>query len=55
MASVLGVLERHGRVATTPFGSPRWYPDGDPERYADLISIDAFIPRLWNAKTSSTS
>ena len=43
----LAIFRRHGRVDTTPFGSARWHPSADPDRYADLIRIDEFRPGLW--------
>ena len=46
----LDIFRKHGELATTPFGSARWHPAGDPERSADLIRIDEFRPGLWRCE-----
>lgn len=38
---------RHGRLETTPYGSPRWHPPGAAAEYADLIPVADFVPGLW--------
>lgn len=43
----LSILERHGVLEQTPYGSPRWHPARIPEHYADLIPIRDFRPGLW--------
>ncbi|MGM9513497.1 hypothetical protein ACS5PK_04505 [Roseateles sp. DB2] len=40
-------LAREGTLHRTPYGAPRWYPQGEPSCYADLIPIADFVPGLW--------
>jgi hypothetical protein len=47
VASVIECLGYNGLLQTTPYGSPRWYPLGDEQAYADLIPIADFVPGLW--------
>jgi hypothetical protein len=44
------ILSQAGVVKSTPYGSPRWHPVDDPERYADLIPIADFKPGLWKCE-----
>jgi hypothetical protein len=44
------LFRRHGRLAETPYGAPRWYPKADESQYADLIPIVDFIPGLWRCE-----
>jgi hypothetical protein len=46
----LTIFRQHGVLDATPFGSARWHPSGDPDRYADLIRIDEFRPGLWRCE-----
>ncbi|MBR9910433.1 MAG: hypothetical protein GYB33_08805 [Gammaproteobacteria bacterium] len=48
--AALELLAQHGRLKATPYGSPRWYPASSIEQYADLISIDDFVPGLWRCE-----
>lgn len=41
------ILEGHGSLQQTPYGSPRWHPANHPEQYADFIPIRDFRPGLW--------
>jgi hypothetical protein len=47
ITSVIEAFRSNGRLMTTPFGSPRWYPRGNAIQYADLIPIEDFAPGLW--------
>jgi hypothetical protein len=44
------LFRRHGRLAETPYGAPRWYPRADESQYADLIPIVDFVPGLWRCE-----
>jgi hypothetical protein len=46
----LDIFREYGVLATTPFGSARWHPNGDPDHSADLIRIDEFRPGLWRCE-----
>ena len=46
----LRILERHGALMETPYGSPRWYPAQNSEYYADFIPIRDFKPGLWQCE-----
>ena len=50
LESALQVFAQHGRLLETPYGSPRWYPEHEPDRYADLIPIRDFRPGLWQCE-----
>lgn len=43
-------LAREGSLTRGPFGSPRWYPAGESESYADLIPVDGFNNGLWHCR-----
>jgi len=45
--SVIDYLGHNGLLQATPYGSPRWYPSGCEQMYADLIPIADFVPGLW--------
>ena len=45
----LSMLESHGPMRSGPFGSPRWYPEGD-EYCCDLIPIERFWNGLWRCE-----
>jgi hypothetical protein len=47
IASAIDYIGRHGRLQTTPYGSPRWYPTDNAKQYVDLISVADFTPGLW--------
>jgi hypothetical protein len=36
-----------GRLQSTPYGSPRWYPKNHGNTHADLIPVTDFSPGLW--------
>lgn len=40
-------LAQAGALRYTPYGAPRWYPNGESSCYADLIPIADFVPGLW--------
>ena len=46
----LKILERHGTLMQTPYGSPRWHPLQNSEYYADFIPIGDFKPGLWQCE-----
>lgn len=39
-----------GTLETTPYGAPRWHPFERGEQYADLMSIEGFVPGLWQCE-----
>lgn len=39
-----------GLLAETPYGAPRWYPQGEKSQYADLIPVVDFVPGLWRCE-----
>jgi hypothetical protein len=47
LEAALHVFAEHGRLSKTPYGSPRWHSDREPDQYADLIPIRDFRPGLW--------
>lgn len=40
-------LGERGTLGVGPFGSPRWWPEEEESRYADVISIAHFYNGLW--------
>ena len=46
----LNLLKDGGHLQTTPYGSPRWYPAGCDDQYADIIPISEFKPGLWHCE-----
>jgi len=43
-------LAEMGRIEIGPFGSPRWFPAGHDEIYADVILIEHFYNGLWRCR-----
>lgn len=43
-------LANQGDLEHTPYGSPRWFPNSNRKQYADLMSIEDFIPGLWKCE-----
>lgn len=39
-----------GHLEATPYGAPRWHSISNPAQYADLMSIDDFVPGLWKCE-----
>ena len=50
VAKAIEHFGRHGRLAHTPYGAPRWSPTDGEEPYADLMPIAEFVPGLWPCK-----
>jgi tRNA nucleotidyltransferase (CCA-adding enzyme) len=46
----LGRLSAAGTLRYGPFGSPRWFPNGAADRYADVIPITHFYNGLWRCR-----
>src|ERR1700691_49424 len=46
----LECLSIAGDLRVGPFGSPRWFPQGAPDRYADVVPIARFYNGLWSCK-----
>jgi hypothetical protein len=49
LQAALRVFQGAGRLDQTPYGAPRWYPDGGMQ-YADLMTIEDFKPGLWRCE-----
>jgi hypothetical protein len=46
----LECLAQTGTLTRGPFGSPRWFPAGSREIYADVIPIQHFYNGLWKCE-----
>jgi tRNA nucleotidyltransferase/poly(A) polymerase len=44
------LFAKNGQLDATPYGAPRWHPISNPKQYADLMSIDEFVPGLWKCE-----
>ncbi|HYK01021.1 MAG TPA: hypothetical protein VE974_04645 [Thermoanaerobaculia bacterium] len=46
----LDALGQEGELTTGPFGSPRWLPRGERQRYADIVPVWKFRTGLWRCE-----
>jgi len=50
LETLLNGLRQCGRVCKGPYGSPRWFPDKCPDKYADFIPIKNYYNGLWQCE-----
>lgn len=48
--AALELFAQNGQLEATPYGAPRWHPISNPKQYADLMSIEDFVPGLWKCE-----
>jgi hypothetical protein len=48
--AALDYLALNRRMGNGPFGSPRWYPVGSEQHYADVVPVGSFYNGLWRCE-----